>query len=212
MNTQSSIKKSTKASKEQVIRIFYFWLLIAIITLGVEGAIRKGSLTDVIQLFPQLGILSLPEVPTSLIIFGVFGFILYKKFRSYSILMLGATYCSWELFSSNTLANGIHNMILYGYSGIPNPIIMSIWGLFILFTFYIVHPKVNFTNWACVIVFLYSVEQPLINIEYHVNAAHVVGQLIWCFFIYQSFRLQLTRPKSDRLKKLNWFVDDFVNA
>lgn len=182
-------KKQTEQNRKQsqVIRILYFWFLIAVITIGIEGAVRKGSLTEAIQLFPQLGFLSIPEIPTSPIIFGGFGFILYKKFHSYSILMLLSTYCSWELFATATLSNGVHNIILHGYSGTPNPIIMSVWGLVILFSYYIIQPKVNLNNWFAVIAFIYCVQEPLIYAEYYPDYAHVLLEFVWCAMIYKSF-------------------------
>ena len=159
---------------EQLSLLVYFFALSFFLFEGFYGLLMFGEKT--FDLIPNI---SLVSYPTSAILFSLFGFVLYSKWKIYAPLMLLSTWAIWEL--SYVTAS----YFIYPVSHFLTPFI---WIALIGITYYLAKPKFNFTNWSAVLLFFFYGNIIYLNLLYSIPViiTESLSQLTMFIFIFKS--------------------------
>jgi hypothetical protein len=161
----------------------YYGIMLILIGLGVAIFITK-SWHFPVQLLSQLGYLSIPAEPYSLLIWPSMAILLSRKFLIFnSFLMVGFLYCIWDL--GDSFFNNVFN-------GFFVPLVPAEIGLLIILSFVLKNKiKANFTHLWSIVVFLYYVQNPVAVIFPHVpfigNWQEMGGELVFSAWALKSF-------------------------
>lgn len=183
----------------------------ALIGLGVFASFTFSPFMA-FQLFPELGPLSLPAIPFSIVIFPAFGiFVFLKKCNEKALpsaLLLLTAYSSWELVINQGIISEPYTL-LTGHTPLPNPLIFVSWMAVTSITIYYFTKyqkvKIRLPLWISAISFLYFTMMPFqyagapvsaINPYYHaqtsfppieiISASVMVSEIIWLAQIWFS--------------------------
>ena len=181
----------------QTLTVFYFFALMFLCIFGVLHWLISGSWYAVFPLGIPNNFFNIPARPFSLFMFASFGVLLYFRYKEnafHSILMLGFTYCGWELIQNvfDPIVRVWTGNQFYG----PTPSIIGIWLVIMFFAWTFVNPKININNWATIALFLYYANGDYLLEQFggryegtYTDAIYSIGTIIvWTIFILHSMR------------------------
>jgi hypothetical protein len=171
-------KRESLASQSRylldLINILYLIGCFYLVLIGSIIAVTNG-LTYGIQIFPYI-----PALSYSMILYGIFGLILYTRFNWQSAFVLGGIYSIWDLIQQPGVYIGAHSLVVK-YEAFWQAYV--IWFALILVMFLLVKPRVQFQFMPTVILFFFYAE---IVPFWSGDARGFISELVWFYFVWSS--------------------------
>jgi hypothetical protein len=183
MNSPVGLKR-LKTRYLDALKIAHVLLMLFFLEYGAYVFIRFGW-PYTIRIFSFLGAFSIPVTLNSLVIFPVFGLMLYRKFQLKALPMFVVTGLLFEISMELTGA------FFEGPAGqFPIPDVMEVWCLVVLICLFVVRPKINVNNWASVALFYWWVQSPFFYFAFKSSGDiyQAIQEVIFCAWVWLSFK------------------------